>query len=86
MATAGVNHWLTDIQRELDKSRVDVVPKGWKTSEQLAKEINRSLSQTRKLLLQARKAGLIEEKTFRIKCGKVIYPIKHCRQRIKPAS
>lgn len=86
MAVAGVNHWLLEIQRELDKSRVDVVPKGWKTTWQLATETNRSLGQTRKLILQARKAGLIEEKKFRIKCGKLIYPIKHCRKRVKPAS
>lgn len=86
MATTGVNHWLKDIQIALDKRRVDVVPKGWKTSEQLAKETGRTTSTVRKIIIQARKAGLIEEKTFRIKCGKVIYPIKHCRQRIKPAS
>ena len=86
MATSGVNHWLLEIQRELDDGRVDVVPKGWQTTEQIAKEINRSKGYTRKMITLSRKAGLIEEKIFRIKRGSFIFPVKHCRKLVKPAS
>jgi hypothetical protein len=79
MATAPVktaNDWL----KVLSAGKVpDEVPPGYKTSDKIAEETNRSSSHTRRLLRAAVKNGFAEEKSFLIDVGTRLYPVPHFR-------
>lgn len=58
----------------------DKVPRGWKTSSQIADELGKSACYTRELLLRGVAAKKIESKRFRIFTGTSrIYPVLHYR-------
>lgn len=55
----------------------DRVPEGWKTVEQMAKELGMSYSHTGKLLRSAMKEGKVERRMFRITIGSFARPVAH---------
>jgi predicted transcriptional regulator len=58
------SNWAELLQDAL-KSNDEVVPEGWKTREEISKEIGKSLSHTAQLLLAATKSGAIERRKYR---------------------
>jgi predicted transcriptional regulator len=56
------------------------VPKGWKTTAEIAREIGLSESQTNKLLRDAVQKGTMERKEFRIDTGGMMRPIRHYKE------
>ena len=81
MATAPVktaNEWLK-VLTHAGKKTADEVPPGFKTSDKIAEETNRSESHTRRLLRAAVKNGFAEQKSFYIDVGTRLYPVPHFR-------
>jgi hypothetical protein len=58
---------------------VDEVPRGWMTSRQLAKKLNKGESTMNHLLVRAVAEGRAERQSFRIVSGQVTRPVPHYR-------
>ncbi len=81
MATAPVktaNDWLK-ILTAAGKKTPDEVPEGFQTVTQIARATNRGESTTRKMLKEAVKLGLAEERKFSVESGTKLYPTPHYR-------
>lgn len=81
MATAPVktaNDWL-QVLAAAGKKVADEVPPGFKTASEIARETNRGESTTRKMLKEAVKLGLAEERKFSVESGSKLYPTPHYR-------
>jgi hypothetical protein len=74
---------LLETLRQL-QSKEDIVPEGWKTVEQFAKEFNLSISQTRNLFKIAREKGAVECQKFKIRSGDRFYPVMHYKEKATP--
>lgn len=59
--------------------RVERVPNGWQTCDQIADELNLSRVQTSIYLRKAVKADSVAVKRFRIMTGRGMYPVPHYR-------
>lgn len=70
--------WTNLLQESLQKAQK--VPKGWKTSIQIAKECGKSDSYIRRQIAKLLRQGHIEMKPFMIKSGMRIYPVPHYRK------
>ena len=72
------NDWLAVLSRASRKT-ADEIPAGFQTVSQIARITNRGESQTRKMLKEAVRLGLAEEKKFSIDVGTKLYPTPHFR-------
>lgn len=72
------SEWLGILSRAAKKTP-DEVPNGFKTVSQIARETNRGESQTRRMIKEAVKMGLAEERKFSIDVGSKLYPTPHYR-------
>jgi response regulator of citrate/malate metabolism len=61
--------------------RAEKVPKGYKTTQQIADECGRSRAQTARLLLVGVRNGEVECKNFVITTGQVTRPVPHYRMK-----
>lgn len=70
---------LNALERMVKSAYVDIVPDGWMTARQFAKERGRSLQHTQRMLNRAheRNPEKIETKYFTITTGKRTYPVLH---------
>jgi len=73
------NRLLDALKAESYKS-VEVVPKGWFTSAQLASQLGIKTNWMNSNLRILIEAGKYESKLFRIKSGSRIFPIPHYRE------
>jgi len=81
MATTPVktaNSWLAVLMAAKVRPP-DVVPKGFKTIEQIAEETGGSITATRKSVKAAVKAGAIECQKFNVQSSQKTYPVIHYR-------
>ncbi len=60
-----------------------VVPKGWKTAQDIAAETGYSLSQTGQLIRRACKAGALEMRKFKVSFGGTMRTIQHYKEILK---
>jgi len=69
-------HWASMLA---DKSHIEAesVPAGWRTTDEIAREMNRSISHVRRKLNQLAESGLVEVRKFRIRTGERAYPVDH---------
>ena len=72
------NDWLAVLSAASTRTP-DVVPKGFKTIDQIAEETGSSITTTRKNVRAAVKAGAVECQRFNIGAGQKIYPTTHYR-------
>ena len=70
---------LNALERMVNDAYVDIIPDGWMTAKQFAKERGRSLQHTQRMLNRAheRNPEKIETKYFTITTGKRTYPVLH---------
>jgi hypothetical protein len=59
--------------------KVDTVPPGWLTSEQISVQTKTKINSLRRHLAVLIKAGRAEQKTFRLKGPKMVRPTPHYR-------
>lgn len=71
---------LADLSAALADGGIEPVPIGWKTAKQLSTEYGYQSAQTRRIILGALEAGLMESRTFRIRTGARVYPVPHYRK------
>jgi predicted transcriptional regulator len=75
VATMSVNEWALTISKVLSqgaKASCDVIPKGFKTHPEIAKESGRSLTRCYVYLERGVKMGLIEKRKLKTKSGNTI--------------
>lgn len=70
--------WL-NILSAAGKKVADEVPPGFQTVTQIARATNRGESTTRRMLKEAVKLGLAEERKFSVESGSKLYPTPHYR-------
>ena len=70
--------WAEALDRMLS-NRVETVPAGWKTAKEIAKELGMCYEMAKIKAKQLVKAGLAEQKDFRVKWGKGIRGMPHYR-------
>ena len=70
------NDWLAVLVRVGNK-RPEDVPEGWRTSEEIANEVGKSVPHTQKMLFAAVKLGKVETQKFVIQAGKRVMPVVH---------
>lgn len=61
------------------RKKEDVVPKGWHTSEYLAKALKKSRTRMGEILKAALDEGKCERREFRIKAAGTVRPVFHYR-------
>lgn len=66
--------------REAAKPKLDVIPKGWETCEQIAEKENLSVAWTSQMLRKCIKEKTYEMKKFRAHAGSRIMPVPHYRE------
>lgn len=71
------NDWLSVLAA--GQHTPEVVPHGWKTTDQVAQETGKSASTTRLMLKNAMSKGLVDCQKFRIMTGDKRYPVPHYR-------
>jgi len=71
---------LLEALKAQSEKQVEVVPKGWFTSSQLAKQVGVTTNTMNKNLKGLVQAGLYETKSFKIKSGSRIFGIPHYRE------
>lgn len=74
------SEWLGILTRAAKKT-ADEVPPGFKTVAQIARETNRGESQTRRMVKEAVRLGLAEERKFSVDVGSKLYPTPHYKIR-----
>jgi predicted HTH transcriptional regulator len=75
-APMSANEWALAIEKAL-KTKIDEVPKEWKTSKQLMSMFKLSKDTMCRKIKMLKDNGLVHEKTFRIKTNHGIQPIPH---------
>jgi predicted transcriptional regulator len=55
----------------------DKPPKDWKTSEQIAEELNCSISHAQRIILKLRAKDLVDTRIFKVKGMHKAYPVPH---------
>lgn len=70
---------LNALERMVNDAYVDIVPEGWVSAKQFAKERGRSLQHTQRMLNRAheRNPEKIKTKYFTVATGKRTYPVLH---------
>lgn len=73
---------MTSLRELLQTAKLEKVPTGWLTREQLAKsegisEVSGSMTI---LIRDAKRLGLLEEKSFHVRWGRIIRPRPHYRR------
>ncbi len=71
-------NWADALQDAIT-AKVDKVPPGFQTMEQIAAQIGKSRPRTGQLMQIAIAGGNVEIKSFRIKTGQIIRPVPHYR-------
>lgn len=72
------NDWLA-VLSQAGRKNPDVIPTGFKTIEQIAKETGKSLTMTRMSVKEALNQGLVEEVKLKIGTDTHLYPTAHYR-------
>ena len=76
VATMSANEWAMAIMEASSKNE-DIVPKEFKTRQQIGKEINLGTSQTNKIIKNLIECGKAERRSFKIKQSNGVHPIAH---------
>lgn len=72
--------WVLKLQKQM-QTEGDVVPTGWKTSEQIAKELGRSNNTARRLLKHWISNGFVEMRRFKVKKKNGIFALQHYKEK-----
>lgn len=71
-----MSEWIKAISSLVNLS-CEKPPKGWKTSAQIAEELNCSLSKVQRKIVKLKSKGLVDSQTFKIKGDNKVYPVVH---------
>lgn len=71
---------LAELSKALMTNGAETVPNGWKTVSELAAESGKSICRAGEIVRAAVRAGLLEQRTFRISAGNRVCAIKHFRK------
>jgi hypothetical protein len=71
---------LQQLAKAIEDRGIETVPKGWMTVEQYAAESSMSRQSAARILRDAKRAGLVECRPFRIRSGHRVYPVPHYRK------
>lgn len=59
-------HWTDALYTRVVRGREDVVPKGWESAKQIAKDMGTCVRRAQARLDKLHKAGLVERKAFNV--------------------
>lgn len=75
--------WLKAIQSHL-VSKPDPIPKGWKTSIEISKELGCSPCTAQRKIKVMKSKGLVDTQEFMVQGVNKLYPVPHYKLKLKP--